>query len=148
MRPERIAAAWLGDSRAYWIAGEDSRLLTVDHSWATEQVADGLMSEDEAMADARAHAITRWLGVDAANEAPDTVVFEPPGTGRLLVCSDGLWNYASGADDLARRIGELPAGAAPAVVARSLVDLALAAGGRDNITVAVVDVRPDRRSST
>jgi serine/threonine protein phosphatase PrpC len=53
-----------------------------------------------------------------------------------------MWNYAPGADELGGLIEALPAGAAPAAVARALVDTALARGGHDNITVAVIDIDP------
>lgn len=103
---------WLGDSRAYWIAPSVARQLTVDDSWASEQV----------------------------------VTVAPTASGRLVLCTDGLWNYAPGAADLAELLDDLPAAASAAAVARSLTDIALARGGHDNITVAVVDVRPQRRS--
>jgi len=66
--------------------------------------------------------------------------------GRLVLCTDGLWNYTPGAAELAKLLDDLPTAASAAAVARSLTDTALARGGHDNITVAVVDVRPQRRS--
>src|SRR5690349_9085932 len=56
--------------------------------------------------------------------------------GILLLCSDGLWNYLPDADDLAR----ICAGHDAATAATALVDYALAAGGQDNITVAVLSI--------
>ena len=55
---------------------------------------------------------------------------------RLLICSDGLWNYLPDADDIAR----FCAGAEPAAAARALTDHALQAGGQDNITVAIIPI--------
>ncbi len=69
-RDGELAIGWVGDSRAYWIAGDDSRRLTVDHSWVQEQVAAGLLSAQEASADPRAHSITHWLGRDAPEDEP------------------------------------------------------------------------------
>ena len=40
-RDGEVVVGWIGDSRAYWLADGDARGLTVDDSWATEQVADG-----------------------------------------------------------------------------------------------------------
>ena len=60
-----VTVGWLGDSRAYWLDGAGCRQLTVDHSWAEEQVSSGRLSREMAEADGRAHAITRWLGADA-----------------------------------------------------------------------------------
>jgi serine/threonine protein phosphatase PrpC len=143
-RDGELVIGWVGDSRAYWIAGDDSRLLTVDHSWAQEQVAAGLLSAREAGADKRAHSITRWLGRDAPDEAPQIVTMRPIEAGRLVLCSDGLWNYTPQATDIATLLDALPPATAPVAAAHSLVDTALAAGGRDNVTVAIVDVTPPR----
>jgi serine/threonine protein phosphatase PrpC len=143
-----LVIGWVGDSRAYWIAGESSRLLTTDDSWAQEQVAAGLLSAEETSLDPRAHSITRWLGADAPEEAPNLVTIRPDEPGRLVLCSDGLWNYAPSAADIAALIEALPPEASALTVARSLTDTALAKGGHDNITVAVVNVQPPRKDGT
>ena len=136
-----LTLGWVGDSRAYWLAEpgseEPSRLMSTDHSWATAMVESGRMDEATAWADRRAHAITRWLGQGGEPE-PEVLTWRPDGSGVLLVCSDGLWNYLSEPDELADVV--LPAlaeGASPLEVAGELTDLALDAGGRDNITVVV-----------
>jgi len=143
-----VVIGWVGDSRAYWIAGEDSRLLTVDDSWAQEQVAAGLMSATEASSDSRAHSITRWLGADAPEGPPQLLTLQPTEPGRLVLCSDGLWNYAPTAGDITVLLDALPSDASALTVAHSLADVALARGGRDNITVTVVDIQPRRRNPT
>jgi serine/threonine protein phosphatase PrpC len=148
-----IAARWdgkevtvgsLGDSRAYWIDEEVALRLTDDDSWVREQVDAGAMSEVEAEAHPNAHQITRWLGADAPPGPPDITTFAPQRSGRLVVCTDGLWNYVSGADafaSLVRAVEDASSDAtAPLPVARALVDHALANGGHDNITVAVIDI--------
>jgi len=141
-RNGELAIGWVGDSRAYWIAGDDSRQLTVDHSWAQEQVAAGLLSAQEVGADPRAHSITRWLGRDAPEEEPQLLTLRPTQPGRLVLCSDGLWNYTPDAAGLVALLDALPPGTAAIAAAHSLVDTALAAGGHDNITVAVLNVAP------
>ena len=140
-----LVIGWVGDSRAYWIAPDDSRQLTVDDSWAQEQIAAGLLSVQEAGADRRAHSITRWLGRDAPDEEPQLVTIRPDEPGRLVLCSDGLWNYTPEVTDIAALLDALPAGSAAITAAHSLADTALAAGGRDNITVAVIDVESKGR---
>ena len=137
-----LVIGWIGDSRAYWLQDGDARQLTVDESWAVEQVAGGLLSEEEAAHDPRLHSITNWVGADAPERPPQIVSMRPDGAGRLVVCTDGLWNYLSSPAELVALIGALAPGAAPAAVARSLTDTALARGGRDNVTVAVVDIDP------
>jgi serine/threonine protein phosphatase PrpC len=144
-RDGELVIGWVGDSRAYWIAGDDSRQLTVDHSWVQEQVAAGLLSAQEAGADPRAHSITRWLGRDAPSEIPQLVTIRPTEPGRLVLCSDGLWNYTPDAAGIAALLDALPPGTAAIAAAHSLADTALAAGGHDNITVAILNVVPPRR---
>jgi serine/threonine protein phosphatase PrpC len=138
---------WVGDSRAYWIGADAARLLTRDHSWVNEVVDAGEMAEEEALRSPEAHAITRCLGRlngDGPEDAPEpsvrSVSLDTPGW--LLLCSDGLWNYAPQADQLAAMIRPpSPDGDADALdLCRRLVDYALARGGRDNITVALLRV--------
>lgn len=135
-----LVVGWVGDSRAYWIPVDRSApaaRLTEDDSWAAQMVAAGLMGEAEAYADHRAHAITGWLGADAYELEPHTASFKPDRPGVVVVCTDGLWNYAESADDLAEIV---PADAAvrPLHSARVLVGHALDGGGHDNVTVALV----------
>ncbi|AUY49527.1 PP2C family serine/threonine-protein phosphatase [Streptomyces sp. CB01881] len=141
----RVTIGWVGDTRAYWIpddrvAAEPFR-LTQDDSWAARMVEAGLMGEAEAYADPRAHAITGWLGADAEEVVPHTLDFTPHVPGVLLVCTDGLWNYAEAATDLAHYVRP-DARAEPLAAAQTLVRFAVAAGGHDNITVAVLPIDP------
>ncbi|RII19520.1 Serine/threonine phosphatase stp [Streptomyces sp. YIM 130001] len=135
-----LIVGWVGDSRAYWIPVDRSvpaARLTEDDSWAAQMVAAGLMGEQEAYADERAHAITGWLGADAYELEPHTASFKPDRPGVVVVCTDGLWNYAEAAEELAAAI---PADAAerPLHSAQVLVGHALDGGGHDNVTVAVL----------
>lgn len=135
-----LVVGWVGDSRAYWVPDDratPAARLTEDDSWAAQMVAAGLMNQAEAYADERAHAITGWLGADAYELDPHTVAFKPDRSGVVVVCTDGLWNYAEGPEDMARVV---PADAAdrPLHSARVLVGHALDGGGHDNITVALV----------
>ncbi|MEV3922112.1 PP2C family serine/threonine-protein phosphatase [Actinomadura coerulea] len=122
-----------------------SRRLTEDDSWAAFMVAEGSLTEAEAEAHPNAHVITAWLGADAGQVSPHVATFRPGGPGTLLVCSDGLWNYFPAAADLAALLA-VPGGGSPGTAAdplgaaRTLVSRALEAGGRDNITVAVIPV--------
>jgi serine/threonine protein phosphatase PrpC len=138
---EEIVIGSVGDSRAYWVdAGGATRQLTTDDSWAQAQVDAGALSAAAAFADARSHAITRWIGADAPAEAPRLAGITPPGPGRIVLCSDGLWNYLAATSELGQLVARLPAGASAAAVARALTDVAVQRGGRDNITVAVIDI--------
>lgn len=135
-----FTVGWIGDSRAYWIP-DDRALppsrLTEDDSWAARMVLAGLLTEAEAYADERAHAITGWLGADAVEVDPHVAAFRPQGPGVIVVCTDGLWNYAESAAELA---AATPADARtrPLHSARTLLGVALDGGGHDNVTVAVL----------
>jgi PPM family protein phosphatase len=139
-RPPEIVIGSLGDSRAYWHDSEGTRQLTVDDSWAEEQVAQERLTPEQAMRDPRSHSITHWVGDDAPARPPRIHCLHPERPGRLLLCTDGLWNYVATPAALGQLIDALPAAASPAAVARALADVALDRGGRDNITVAVIDI--------
>lgn len=132
--------ATLGDCRAFWLPAEGEALtLTEDDSWAAEKIASGALTPEEAYAHPLSHTITRWLGHDADPAwQPRVARFDAPGPGRILLTSDGLWNYAPTGPEVAAAAGA----GAPLEVARRLVDFANAAGGHDNITVVVIDVHP------
>ena len=138
----RIVVGWVGDSRAYWIPDEgDAGQLTTDDSWAAERIAMGVPRE-EAETGHHAHAITRWLGVDAPDTTPRTVCLEPDRSGWLLLCSDGLWNYRSDAAELAALVREFagPEPSDPLQLAEDLVAWANGQGGHDNVTVALARI--------
>jgi serine/threonine protein phosphatase PrpC len=137
-----VTVGWVGDSRAYWIPRSSTAQappirLTEDDSWLAHVLAAGAVSPARAAADRRSHTITAWLGKDAIEFAPHLRTIKPEGPGVVVICTDGLWNYLEDVHDLA---AALPADAydAPLNAAQRLVDVALRAGGRDNITVAVL----------
>ncbi|HEX7277193.1 MAG TPA: protein phosphatase 2C domain-containing protein [Acidimicrobiales bacterium] len=141
----QVELATLGDCRSMWLPAEgEPETLTEDDSWAAEVIAAGTKTAEEAYADRRAHVITRWLGADADPSWEARLSsFTAPGPGRLLLCSDGLWNYAETAAEVAAAAA--PPDGDPAAddllsTARRLTDFANAAGGSDNITVLLVDL--------
>ncbi len=143
-----VALATLGDCRSMWLpeVGEPET-LTQDDSWAAEVILAGAKTAEEAYADRRAHVITRWLGADADPEWESrTSSFTAPGPGRLLLCSDGLWNYAETAPAVAAAAAGEPADLL--ATSRRLVDFANARGGSDNITVVLVDMPRNHVEST
>jgi serine/threonine protein phosphatase PrpC len=132
--------AWLGDSRAYWISPQGSQQLTKDDSWLYNIVSSGKMSEIEARKYPEAHAITRWLGVDIGdNWHPSIVHFDIPGSGYLLLCTDGMWHYAPDPSQMAHLVKEKSDKDA-VEISRSLVEFARRKGGHDNITVALLSL--------
>ncbi|HEX5116251.1 MAG TPA: PP2C family serine/threonine-protein phosphatase [Pseudonocardiaceae bacterium] len=138
---DTATVGWVGDSRAYWLGEPESCCLTVDDSWAQRMVASGALTDAEAFADPRSHALIAWLGADAGMVQPHVTTVPLTGPGAVLVCSDGLWNYVPDAEQLAD-IALPKAGDAPFAVAVELTALAIDRGGHDNVTVVVVPFNP------
>jgi serine/threonine protein phosphatase PrpC len=136
-----ITVGWVGDSRAYWLPPEGpAEQLTEDDSWATHAIAMGA-DPIAAMRDPKAHAITAWLGADAAPVLPRTGAFTVVGAGHLVLCSDGLWNYLPDPEAFAATVrAHLHTGGTLISAARGLVEFANESGGADNITVALIPV--------
>jgi protein phosphatase len=125
----------VGDSRVYRFAGGSLLQLTTDHSEVQELVSAGQITAQQARTHPRRNIVTRALGSTPGPTADQWLL--PPSLGeRFLLCSDGLSGELT--DD---EIADQLRGGAPAQdVADALVSLAVAAGGRDNVTVVVVDV--------
>jgi serine/threonine protein phosphatase PrpC len=139
----RLYVANIGDSRAYWLPdGQPGVQLSLDDSVAQAQMAAG-MDRKAAEGGPQGHAITRWLGVDAPDLVPHLTETTVTGPGWVLVCSDGLWNYASAPDEIVAQVTAAGAGqpaADPMALALALVAFANGRGGMDNITVALARV--------
>jgi PPM family protein phosphatase len=128
---------WVGDSRAYVIGRDRQEKLTVDDSWAELVVAEGTMTEEEAMADRRAHCVTQVLGMHDQQAKAHLLEYKLKEEDILLLCSDGLWNYFQGEKGLLKAITAFGINSEAVHICEHLVGLANAAGGHDNITVAV-----------
>jgi serine/threonine protein phosphatase PrpC len=133
-----IVSANVGDSRAYWLPDDGlAEQLSIDDSWASDQIKAGVPRE-RAEADPKAHAITKWLGIDSPPIEATVSSTTATGPGWLLACSDGLWNYCSDAAALRDLIERQPA--EPLARAEALVEWANQQGGRDNITVSIARI--------
>ncbi len=138
---ESVTVANIGDSRAYWLSSTgDSRVLTVDDTFAQTMIAEG-NSAEVALAHPDAQTITRWIGNGADSVEPAVTTLEVVEPGLLLLCSDGLWNYFDDPERL-REIAAEVGPARPVEIAGHLTQAALDAGGQDNITVAVLPLVP------
>jgi protein phosphatase len=132
--------AWInvGDSRVYLFRDGALIQLSRDHSLVEDLVRDGQLTEDEAKVHPKRNIITRALGIDVDVDVDGSTVL--PYTGdRFLLASDGLFGEISD-DQIAAVLRRL---ADPTEAAEELVRLANEAGGRDNITVIIVDVVDD-----
>ena len=145
-REPQAEVAHVGDSRAYLVRGGEMNPITEDHSLVAELVRSGDLTRDQAAEHPQKNLITRALGADEEVDV-DTTVLPIEAGDRVLLCSDGLSDMVSEA-----RISEilLEASEDPERAARSLLSAALDAGGNDNITVIVIDVKeqapPPRRA--
>lgn len=141
LRPGEIAVANVGDSRAYWLTDDGAcELLSTDDSMAQARMMLG-MSRADAETSNQAHAITKWLGRGSNDVNPSVITHHPHSDGWLLLCSDGLWNYASSPESMSVVFQDLLGrGAEPEVLAESLVGWANEQGGKDNITAVVARV--------
>ena len=144
IRKNRVAIGWAGDSRAYMVPeGGAPELLTHDHSWANAMVATGHVTEEEALAQPLAYALTRCIGPlddtvgDLVPEVRDASI-EAGAT--LILCSDGVWSYLAKPEAMAAMVGCVDPD--PPQIARALVHEALLRGGHDNASVAIYVAPP------
>jgi protein phosphatase len=127
--------AHVGDSRVYLWRGAALRQVTEDHSWVGEQVRAGVLSDDDARRHPWRNVVTRAL---AGGDDPEVDVADLPlqAGDRLVLCSDGLSGVVS-PEKLSELVGNSPS---LDEACKALIAAANAAGGPDNITVAMIQV--------
>jgi PPM family protein phosphatase len=134
LRDGSIALVNVGDSRAYrWRAGTLHQ-LTDDHSVTAEMVRRGELLAEEAPGHPYHGVLTRALGVAAEVEIDTTTLAVEAGD-RFVMCTDGLFNELSTSEIS----GVVGSGRTLRAVASDLVELAVAAGGNDNVSVVVAE---------
>ncbi len=124
----------VGDSRSYRLSPNGLQQVSVDHSEVQELVDLGQITAEQAIVHPRRHVVTRALGAGTQNMA-DFWLTPVEVSDRILICSDGLTGEVR--DDRIRAI--LQAIPDPQQACEELVQAALRSGGRDNITVIVLD---------
>ncbi len=124
----------IGDSRAYRLRGGILEQLTEDHTLVNELTKSGQLSPEEAAHHPRRNVLTRALGTDREVDVDVQVIDWQIGD-LLMLCSDGLSGLVE--PSVLQAILEDP-GVHPEQQAQTLIELALAAGGDDNITVVLV----------
>ena len=130
----------VGDSRAYLLRDGDLKPVTEDHSLVAELVRSGDLTRAQASEHPQKNLITRALGAEEDVEV-DTAVLPVEAGDRLLLCSDGLSDMVPETKIL--DLLASPESKSPERTTRALVSAALAAGGADNVTVVVVDVKQE-----
>lgn len=133
----------VGDSRLYtWSAGTLQQ-VTRDHSYVAELLANGEITAQEAFKHPQKNIILRAVGAEDELEV-DCFTLELTADTKLLLCSDGLSDMV---DD--RQISEILQAHQTAEAAEVLLEAALDNGGRDNISLILIDLTPteeDNRS--
>ena len=135
---EQIVVANVGDSRVYRVHDGELEQLTDDHSLVGDLVREGRLTPQEARVHPNRNIVTKAIG-NENDVIADSWVIDPFAGDRYLLCSDGLTDEVED-NDIARVLLSV---IDPDEAARALVDLANAAGGRDNITAVVLDVVDD-----
>ena len=126
----------IGDSRTYLLSQGEFAQVSVDHSEVQEMVDAGSITAEEANVHPRRHVVTRALGTGDETEADFWLLPIHEGD-RILVCSDGLTGELN--DEYIFRI--LSTVGHPQDAVDALIQAALRSGGRDNVTVVVVDAK-------
>ena len=128
---EDVSVVHVGDSRLYRLRDGVFERLTDDHTLVDELVRSGKLTQQEAEQHPQRSIITRALGSEGIEA--DSRTWPARDGDVYLICSDGLTGMVDEA-----RVGELLAGAPSlSAAARTLIDAANDAGGRDNITVVL-----------
>ncbi|MGQ9848952.1 MAG: PP2C family protein-serine/threonine phosphatase [Aggregatilineaceae bacterium] len=127
--------AHVGDSRAYMITDEGIEQITRDHSLVQRLIELDQLTVEEAAEHPQRNVLYRAIG-QSENLDVDVITRRLPPRGRLLLCSDGLWNMVAEQtiEDIARRHSD------PQLACQELVDLANDRGGPDNISVILVQM--------
>lgn len=130
-----VLVANVGDSRTYLLRDGELRQITVDHSYVQELVHEGVLTPEEARQHPRRNIVTRALGIDSRVEVDSWTIPLMPND-RFLLCSDGLVDEVL-VVDVTKTLKQTTD---PQKAANALVEMAKNSGGRDNITVVVLDV--------
>lgn len=125
---------WMGDSRAYLLRDGEIRRVSHDHSLVQNLVDAGMLRPEEAESHANANLITRAVGVAEQAEV-DIAAGEAMAGDRFVLASDGLTRVVPD-DEIA---AELRRGST-AEAADMLIDMVLARGAPDNVTLIIAKV--------
>ena len=148
----RLYTVSVGDSRTYLVRSGTIQQISIDHTWVQEAINHGILTPEEARNHPNAHVLHRHLGgdrdpipdprlrlsadeSDEASEANQGLSLAAQDL--ILLCSDGLTDLVENHEIL-----EVLSEHAPEQAASTLIDMARARGGHDNITLVIVEV-PD-----
>ncbi len=151
---DRLYTATVGDSRIYLLRAGRIQRLSIDHTWLQEAVDQGLLTVEQTLGHPNAHVIRRYLGsavppeVDVRLRMEDDEDDERAAANqgvqllsgdRLVLSSDGLTDLVQD-EEILKTYTEQP----PEVATQTLIDLANARGGHDNITIVTLQIPPSK----
>ena len=135
----KLYIAWIGDSRAYsFIKGKGIARLSKDHSYVQQLVDAEAISEEEAMTHPNSNIITRSLGDTSQKAKADVVEYDIEDGQVILLCTDGLCGVCR--DEIIGGIIEEEENDLQKCKEK-LTTAALAAGGSDNITISLMQIK-------
>ena len=132
----------IGDSRVYLVREGTIVQVTTDHSVVQELIAAGRLSPEEAENHPYGNVITRAVG-PSESVTPDYVRLDVVPGDRFVICSDGLTKELT--DYGIHHF--LDENRDPAEAVSAMLEAALENGGRDNITIIVLDVQSSTAES-
>jgi serine/threonine protein phosphatase PrpC len=131
---QRLFIAHVGDSRAYLLEHGELTLLTTDHSYVKRLLDAGQLTEEEAAVHPQRNMLYKAVGQGGLLEI-DTFTRSLPDKGMLMLCSDGLWGLVD--DHQLQEV--LTSSESLNAMSEELVNMALEAGGHDNISAVLVE---------
>jgi serine/threonine protein phosphatase PrpC len=123
----------VGDSRAYHFRKGKLDQLTRDHTMAQDLLRAGAIRPEDVQRHSKRHVLTNFVGGPSSGVEPEVKTVHLEDGDYLLLCSDGLTEMVK--DEQISRV--LDSGKPTDVAAKTLIDMALEAGGRDNVTVVL-----------
>jgi serine/threonine protein phosphatase PrpC len=127
----------IGDSRAYLLRGEKLHQLTKDHTLAQALIDAGIAGPNDPSTRAMRHVLTAALGSTGERTDPQVQRLQLSDDDQLLLCTDGLTEMVTD-NDISVVLADANSSQA---ACQALIDLALAGGGKDNITVVLARYR-------
>jgi serine/threonine protein phosphatase PrpC len=134
---QQVTIGHVGDSRAYLISENETKVITRDHSLVERLRELGQLTEEEAAHHPQRNVLYRAIG-QGANLEVDVASHPIPHDAYMLVCSDGLWGVIPD-NEIQRIVLSSPH---PQVACEKLIQAANAAGGPDNITAVIIQFPP------
>lgn len=133
-KEEEIILGHIGDSRAYRMRNGRIEQLSMDHSVVGEMVREGVLTEEQAMQHPYRNVITQAVGTSETLN-PDIKIIDKLKGDKYILCSDGLYEYVN-----KEEMRDLLLRNAPEDAAEKMIEKALHAGGKDNVTVLIAEV--------